>query len=256
MSGLEEPFAVGDSFLHQADPRFKLASAAVLSVVVAVGQSWTAPLAGLGLGACLALMARLQPIRLARRLLAVNGFVLFLCLVVPVTTPGEAAWSFGPLHATREGLRLAGLVAVKSNAVMLIIMALAATSTTAAVGKALDGLGLPKSMTWTLLLCYRYAHVILAEQRRLARAARLRGFQPKTNLHTYKTYANMVGMTLVRSYERSQRVSQAMILRGFDGSFRSLEQTSASKRDRLLLACCLAAALALAWIEIKARFAA
>ncbi|MDK2954613.1 MAG: cobalt/nickel transport system permease protein [Desulfovibrionales bacterium] len=254
MSGLEEPFALGDTFLHKADPRYKLASAAVLSVAVAVGQTWMAPLAGLGIGVCLAGLARLQPSRLARRLLAVNGFILFLCLVVPVTTPGEAVWSIGPLTATREGLRLAGLTAVKSNAILLILMALAATSTTAAVGKGLDGLGLPKSLTWILLLCYRYAHVILAEQRRLARAAALRGFQPKTNRHTYTTYANMVGMTLVRSYERSQRVSQAMVLRGFDGSFRSLEQAGASRRDRLLFACCLAAALVLAWIEIKTRF--
>ncbi|MFW5837690.1 MAG: cobalt ECF transporter T component CbiQ [Desulfovibrionaceae bacterium] len=255
MSSLDEPFACGDSFLHRADPRLKIVSAAVLSVVLALVQTLPAAVAGLAAGALLAALARLQPGRLARRLLVVNGFIFFLCLVVPVSTPGEVVWSLGPLDVTRQGLRLAGLVALKSNAILLALMALAATSTTAAVGRGLDALGLPRSMVWILLLCHRYAHVILDEQRRLSRAALLRGFQPRTSLHAYRAYAYMVGMTLVRSFERSRRVAQAMVLRGFDGAFRSLDEPRARGADFLLLGACLAAAAALAGLEIAARLA-
>jgi cobalt/nickel transport system permease protein len=255
VSALDEPFAHGDSFLHRAEPRCKLAAAAVLSVAAAVCQSWPAALAALGLGVLLALLARLHPGRLAGRLAAVNGFILFLCLVVPVTTPGEAVWVWGPLEATRQGLRLAALVALKSNAILLMLMALAATSPTAQLGRALEGLGVPRSMTWILLVCHRYAHVILDEQRRLARAAAMRGFRPRTNLHTYRTYAAMVGMTLVRSYERSRRVARAMVLRGFDGSFRTLYVSRTRPGDWALLGAGLAAAAGLAGLEIAARFA-
>ena len=53
-------------------------------------------------------------------------------------------------------------------------------------------------------------------------AARLRGFAPKTNMHTYRTFGNMLGMVFVHSFDRSVRVYEAMILRGFSGRFQSV----------------------------------
>ncbi len=41
-------------------------------------------------------------------------------------------------------------------------------------------------------------------------------------------------MTLVRSWNRGQRVQQAMVLRGFDGTFRSLDPEDASRGDWLM----------------------
>jgi len=40
---IDEPFATGDSFLHRADPRAKLAVATMLACILAVSPSWPAP---------------------------------------------------------------------------------------------------------------------------------------------------------------------------------------------------------------------
>jgi cobalt/nickel transport system permease protein len=71
-------------------------------------------------------------------------------------------------------------------------------------------------------MSYRYIFVIEQEYQRLIRAAKIRGFRPKTDLHTYRTYAYIVGMLLVRAASRAQRVYQAMLCRGFNGRFFSL----------------------------------
>jgi cobalt/nickel transport system permease protein len=47
----------------------------------------------------------------------------------------------------------------------------------------------------------------------------VRAFRPKSNMHTYKTYAYLVGMLIVRSYDHSQRIYNAMLCRGFTGKF-------------------------------------
>jgi cobalt/nickel transport system permease protein len=46
-----------------------------------------------------------------------------------------------------------------------------------------------------------------------------RAFRPAFSLHTYRSYANLVGMLLVRSVDRAERVHAAMLCRGYTGRF-------------------------------------
>ncbi|HCD72484.1 MAG TPA: cobalt ECF transporter T component CbiQ, partial [Thermovirga lienii] len=50
----------------------------------------------------------------------------------------------------------------------------------------------------------------------------LRGFQPGFNLFTMKTYGNFVGVIFLKAFKRAERVTQAMVLRGFEGTFPEL----------------------------------
>jgi cobalt/nickel transport system permease protein len=72
-------------------------------------------------------------------------------------------------------------------------------------------------------MSYRYIAVIEDEYKRLLRAAKFRGFRPKTNFHSYKTFAYLAGMLFVRASLRAQRVHQAMLCRGFNQKFYSLD---------------------------------
>ncbi len=58
------------------------------------------------------------------------------------------------------------------------------------------------------------------------RAVKIRNFRPATNLHTYRTYAYLVGMLFVHASERARRVHLAMKCRGFEGRFYSLDHFS------------------------------
>ena len=60
---------------------------------------------------------------------------------------------------------------------------------------------------------------------------KVRAFHPRTDLHTYRSYAYLVGMLLLRSYERSRRIYQAMLLRGFRGTFWTLHHFRAGRSD-------------------------
>jgi cobalt/nickel transport system permease protein len=59
----------------------------------------------------------------------------------------------------------------------------------------------------------------------------IRCFRPKTNLHTYKTYAYLVGMLIVKSYDRSQKIYDAMLCRGFAGKFPIISHFELKKAD-------------------------
>jgi len=77
--------------------------------------------------------------------------------------------------------------------------------------------------------------VIHKEYHRLVNAMKMRGFRPGTNMHTYRTYAYLVGMLLVRSFDRSKRIVAAMKCRGFKGKFYILHDYGMKKSDYFLV---------------------
>ena len=245
-----EEFSRGDSLLHSLDPRVKITGTLALTLVVALCHSFCTGVAALLVGGLLLTLSRLHYREVFRRLFVVNGFIAFLWLTLPFTYPGESvAVSF--LHLSRPGIELAALITLKANSIVLFFITLLATSTVAELGHGLAELGLPAKLCLLLLFTYRYIFVIHQEYQRLARAAKMRCFRPGTNLHSYRTYAHLFGMTLVKSWNRAERVSQAMILRGFQGRFYRLQEQVMDTKDLFFLGMLLAITLGLIMIEIR-----
>jgi len=248
----EEGFAAGYSALHRLDPRVKIVAAMLLSAVTALAARpvtyWTA----LAAAALLCAIARLPARLLAVRLAAVNGFILFLWLFVPFTVPGETLLHAGPLTATAEGVSIALAVTVKSNAIILTSIALLSTSTIFSLVHAMNHMYFPPKLIHMFFFTFRYAHVLSLEYARLKNAMKVRCFVPRTNMHTYRSYAYLAGMLLVNSYDRSERVFNAMKCRGFRGEYRVLRHFEMSPGDIAAAALLLALAALLAAVETSA----
>ena len=219
---IRESFAEGNSWIHGIDPRLRVIGAAAFTVVVAVSYDFTALLIGLILSLCMVLSARLDILAVVRRLLAPVIFLLLLWAVLPWSYEGDALAALGPVTITRQGVTLCAQISLKTVCLMMAFMALVATMTVDTLGHSLNRLQLPDKMVHLLLITYRYLFVIEQEYQRLVRAMKIRNFHPKTNLHSYRTYAYLVGMLFVRASERARRVHSAMICRGFHGRFISL----------------------------------
>jgi len=228
---IEEQFASGDSLVHGLDPRMKLITAFTYAAVVALSSEFPALLAALAVSLILITLARLPMRKVLYRLVVVNGLILFLWIFLPFTYQGEAWLTFGPLQATREGIVFAIQITVKCNAILLALIALLATTPIVTLGHALGKLRVPDTLIQLLLFTYRYIHVIFQEYDRLRNAMRTRGFVPRTNTHTYRSYAYLVGMLLVRSYDRAERIHKAMLCRGFRGKYHTLSQFSVTRGD-------------------------
>jgi cobalt/nickel transport system permease protein len=179
--------------------------------------------------------ARLNIRAVTKRVLVVWGFVLLMWAVLPLTYDGEILFRIGPLPVMRPGVVLAGQITLKSIAMILIFISLVATIPIATMGYALSRLRVPDKIVYLLLITYRYFFVLQQEYERLVRAAKMRGFRPKTNMHTYRTYAYLLGMLFVRASARAERVYQAMKCRGFRGKFYTLVEYSAHPRNAVFL---------------------
>lgn len=244
-----EEFAEGTTFVHYLDPRIKILTAVLFSVVVALSDRLAVLGAALAVAFILLLLARLELKLVLTRLLIVNSFIIFLWFFLPFSFPGHEVFSFGPLTASREGLNLALVITVKSNAIVWTAIALLSTSKFHSLVHALAHFKIPDKLIHLFFFTFRYFQVIHQEYLRLRAAMRIRCFQPKTDRHTYRNLAYLLGMLLVRSFDRSERVYQAMLCRGYRGRFWMLDHFHLHRRDVVFLGIMILVTTALGVME-------
>lgn len=241
-----EEFAEGSTFLHRLDPRVKFITASPFIMAVSVMGGLRGPVFALFVSSLLALAARLHPKKLLGRLAAVNLFVLVLWLFLPFSVEGKTIFSIGQLRASSEGVLLVLSITLKTNAIVLATVSVFGTSEVFSLAHALVHLRAPGKLIHLFFFFYRYISVLHEEYLRLRRAMRLRGFKPATNMHTYRTFAYLVGMLIVRSHERSEGIYRAMLCRGFKDRFPVMRHFGLTPKDVLAGAgMALASALAI-----------
>lgn len=193
-----------------------------LPLIASLGVAVTAA-ALTGLPAALALLAGAVVLAWHRgvdgrqalhRLMHIEGFLILLLLWLPFTVPGRPLLQVGPLVASAEGAGLALLIAVKVNAVALVVLALLGRAGADDLGRALLALGVPERFVRLLSLLARHIPTARDGLHRQSEAMRARGFRPGTSLHAWRSYGHLMGGALLRAMDRAQRVDEAMRLRG------------------------------------------
>ena len=247
---LQEPFALGNSFMHRLDPRIRVLGACLYSIVVALSRNFQVLTAALLVSLVLAMLAQLSAREVIKRAVLLNTFMVFLWLVLPLTFQDLSSFKLGPLTLSSAGITMAAQITLKSNAILLALIALITTMNFSTLGYTLDRLHVPDKIVHLLLMTYRYVFLIEQEYHRLIRTARMRGFRPGTNMHTYTTYAGIVGMLLVRAAIRAEQVYKAMLCRGFKHKFYCLHEFNAGRKEWLFATALSGVILVLIYIEL------
>jgi cobalt/nickel transport system permease protein len=246
---LTETFSGGNSVFHRTDPRIKLLTAAFFSILVALSNHPSTVISGLGFAGISCLAARLPFKALLLRLLAVNTFVAVLWIVLPFSTPGTPLVQWGPLAMTSEGVFLSAMITGKTNAIFLTATSLLGTTTIFNLVHALSHMYVPQKLVQLFFFTWRYVQVVVEETSRLRRAMKARCFSPKTDRHTYRSYAHLVSMILVRSIDRSERIYSAMLCRQFNGFFPAYKHFALGPADRLFALISVFVILTIGWME-------
>jgi cobalt/nickel transport system permease protein len=213
----------GQSTFHGWDQRIKILSILLFILCLSGLSRVQTAFLGLFVGFGSIAVARL-PLRTSlRRISAMGGFLGMFLLVMPLTAPikpGDTVILFDYLDSMPfnvRGLEVALVIVLKACAIALLVEPLLATAPFSSTVQAMARLGLPRTLCEMLLLAHRYIYVFQHEAERMYRGMRVRGFRKRGDVETLRTLGNFLGMLLVRSFERTQRVYDAMLARGYDG---------------------------------------
>jgi cobalt/nickel transport system permease protein len=210
--------------LAPLDPRARVGALLAFAVaVVALHRIEIVAMAFVAAGLVAALL-RLPPATALRRLLAAQASLALLLVTLPFSIPGEPLFRVGPLAASDAGCLRAATIALKADAILVAALALLGTLDASRVGYALHRLHLPAALVQLFLFTVRYLGRLEEEFGRLRNAMRARAFRPHNDRHSWRSFGQLVGMLLVRSVERAERVMAAMRCRAFTGRLHVLDE--------------------------------
>jgi cobalt/nickel transport system permease protein len=182
-------------------------------------------------------------------------------LTAVFSIPGRplAEWHLGTLVLipTDAGLLRFASILVRSWLSVQAAILLVAVTRFPDLIHAFEHLRVPSILTTIVAFLYRYLFVLTDEVMRLmrgrqARAASAPGSTSGGSLAWRGRVAgNMAGQLFLRSYERSDRIYNAMLARGYDGHMRTLNPHTLHTRDWVYA---LLAALCILIIQLFGRF--
>lgn len=250
-----------ESPLHRLDPRVKvvLTVAFILSNALLPDGAWSA----FGLAWIVILFAnhfsnlgiefsfKRSFIALPFALAAVSA------IFMPAGQP-LAEWTLGPLQLIPTDAGVLRFISIMLRAWLSVqagIMLVAVTPFPDMI-HAFEHLRVPAILTTIIAFLYRYLFVLTDEVMRLlrardARSAALPGLKSGRSVFwRAKIAGNMAGQLFLRSYERSDRIYNAMLARGYQGQLRTLRAHTLTRRDWLAL---LLVTLLLLFLQLLAR---
>ncbi|MBO8127128.1 MAG: cobalt ECF transporter T component CbiQ [Firmicutes bacterium] len=165
--------------------------------------------------------------RVARRSLFLLPF-LGLIIIFGVLPSGD--YARGMFLAAKGWLAALGLAALGLSTEFAQLL------------KGLHRLGLPRVLTMLLSFMYRYLDLLISEAKRMEIARNQRYFGGNY-LSQFRILGNIIGNLFLRTYERGERVYQAMVLRGYTGQMQ-VEKVSYHLLDYLVVSGALLVLLA------------
>lgn len=221
---------------HSLAPRTRLLCTLLIVFAIALtpnGRWWTWAIYGLGV-LSIVLLSRVTLSVLLKRLIVEFSFVGVVLLGTLFRGGGEVLWSWGWLRITTVGLTVLGSVTLKALLSLLMLNVLTLTTAIPALLNALVALRVPPLLVAILASMYRYISVLIKEFNAMRRAAASRNLSG-SNRWQRRVIGNMMGSLFIRTYERGERVHQAMLARGYQGVPVVQNVPSGGRRDIVAL---------------------
>ena len=254
-----DPYHDTDSPIHELDATFKLVFTLCLILIINLTPItlWPAHLCYLLFILAIAVLARATPRSLLSRSMLVLPFALMASIGLPFVREGTVIASvpmpWGRLGVTDVGMIRFANVMAKSWLSILASITLVSSTPFVEIARGFRSIGLPGILVSVILMMYRYIFVLVDEAQSMLRARDARSVEIEgarsggTLRWRAQVTGRMIGTLFLRTYERSERIYQAMLARGYDGQLRTLGHRRLSRRALALgglsLSCLITLAL-------------
>ena len=164
---------------------------------------------------------------------------LFIGLILLSTlfhTGGEVIFNWGWLQITSQGLITLITVSFKTFLSLLLVNSLLSILSQTQILNAFLALHFPPLFVAIMGSMLRYLHLLNREFQTKKRAALSRNLLLNPR-QTRQVTANLIGSLLIRSYDRGERIHQAMLARGYSGLTMTSEPSPFSRSERFFLGC-------------------
>ncbi len=211
--GYSDPVGSHGHGLARWDPRLKLALlAAAVSINVTIARPWLSVALFLT-GLALVLWSRLPLRRFLFFFLAPAWATLLVFMGFSIGFGTTPLFSIGTVTVYREGIFLGLSAAARVACDMTWLAAFFLTTPFVGIIKALKWFRVPDVLIDVIATAYRYAFLLVEEFFKMRDIARIKGGFD-TYLKACRSTARILAQVILRAYDRSLRIEEAMTARG------------------------------------------
>ncbi|HMP89603.1 MAG TPA: energy-coupling factor transporter transmembrane component T [Kiritimatiellia bacterium] len=234
--------------LQWFDPRTRIISAVVLTLTALIIEKPQLLLALMISATVLIVLSGLSIRQLLYRMSAIIIFFVLLLIFLPMTAPD---FTMRSLQYTTALIPEALRIGLKASTVMLFAIGLVGTIEPVSLGHAMTHLRMPEKLVQMYLFTIRYFDIFRREMQLLHTAMLARGFRPSLRICAIRSYGQLIGMLIIRSLDRSERVLFAMKCRGYHGKFYLFHHFHFHRRDAVFMTLVMCAVTGIIILEMK-----
>lgn len=136
---------------------------------------------------------------------------LILPLIIPVIL-------LNTLFRSDMGIEISLLFLLRSFLSILVLILLVSTTKFNTILSTLGKWHFPKIFLIILSFMYRYFFLLIDELEKMVRSIKLRSSDTK-KIVLFRSYTNILGVLMIKSFDRAERVFQAMEMRGLEDNW-------------------------------------
>jgi len=233
-----DKYAKGNSILHRLDARIKLITLLLLILLIVIEEKYPFRFALYGmLVFSLIVISRIPFSFIFKRTLMIIPFVFLITFSVPFIKSEVILFSVDlqlfTIPVYEKGAFTFSMVIIKSLLSILCFILLLSTIRFNLLLKTFEWFKIPKIFILLMSFMYRYIFIISDQAFRMERARISRYFGKKL-FYQFKVFGFLIANLFSRSYQKGERIYNAMISRGFTGDIKTLDTFKLKSSDIIL----------------------
>jgi cobalt ABC transporter, permease protein CbiQ len=234
------------SIIHRMEPMTKVVSSLLIVISVAVVKDINIAAAAFVFSVLMVIISRLSIGFVLKRIWSPFLFILIFAAALLLSTGADGSailWSIGLIDITEAGVLAAGLIVIRATAAILTLTVLLAATRFDDIVKVLYDLKMPIFLLQILIFSYRYIFVFSDEMENMKNSMAAKGFRPNMSMRMFSSISNMLGMLLIKSFERGDEVYKSMVAKGYTGKPAIITENNMKAGDYICISIVFAAAV-------------
>ena len=149
----------------------------------------------------LAILQKKFFLKTLKKLLFLNVFILIM----------------GISAVVKQDYEFALLIVLRANVLIIFSLLIFSDKSLFDIAASLQTLKAPPKLIALFFFVGKFVIIIKNEFETTKQVMKIRNFKSKSNLFSYKIYANVIGMMIVKCFDRAEKLKYSMILRNFQG---------------------------------------
>ena len=216
-----------ESVIHKLDPRVKITGTFLYIISLFLVRDIWGYAVALAFLAAMIFISRVPPSYMVRGLKGILVILLFTAVFNVFLTPGEVIWSFGKVHATKEGIRIAIRMVIR---LIFLVMGTSVMTLTTTPNQLTDGLekilrplrrmGVPvHEVAMMMSIALSFIPILIEELDKIMKAQSARGadFESGRLIARMKSMVPILVPLFVSAFRRAGDLAGAMEARCYHG---------------------------------------